>query len=288
MTTLVDRDLEARLTAPVRRYSAYLFDLDGTVYLGDQLLPGAAELITALRAARARIVFLSNNPTRDPEMYLAKLRGLGLQVELGDIVNTVVSTVAWLTANHPDATVFPIAEPPLVRALEAAGIRISDDPAEIDIVIASYDREFDYRKLQVAFDAIWHHRRAFLITTNPDRYCPFPGGHGEPDAAAIVAAIEAATGVTCRVNAGKPDRVMIDALGIDLADAVMVGDRLATDVRMAVNAGIDSALVLTGDSGIDDVRDTPVEFRPTYILDRIDRLVPPAGTPGPDPTDPRS
>ncbi|MCK8610111.1 HAD-IIA family hydrolase [Agromyces sp. C10] len=284
MTTLLDRDLEARLAAPLRRYSAYLFDLDGTIYLGDELLPGAADLLAGIRSTGARIVFLSNNPTRDPEMYLAKLRGLGVEVELGDIVNTVVSTVAWLRTNHPDATVFPIAEAPLVRALEAAGIRISDDPAEIDIVIASYDREFDYRKLQIAFDAIWHHRRAFLITTNPDRYCPYPGGRGEPDAAAVTAAIEAATGVTCRVNAGKPDRVMIDTLGVDLADAIMVGDRLATDIRMAVNAGIDSALVLTGDSGVDDVRETPPEYRPTYILDRIDRLLPAAGDrSGPDP-----
>ena len=77
-----------------------------------------------------------------------------------------------LTSHHPDAVVFPIAERPLIAALAAAGIRMSEDPAEIDIVLASYDRTFDYRKLQIAFDALWFHKRAILVQTNPDRYCP--------------------------------------------------------------------------------------------------------------------
>lgn len=283
MNALSAADVAVRLTSPTRFYSAYLFDLDGTIYLGDELLPGAAELLAALRRHGARTVFLSNNPTKDPAMYVEKLRRLGIEVELADVVNTVVSTVGWLTRHHPDATVFAIAEEPLQRALREAGIRLSDDPAEIDIVIASYDRAFDYRKLQIAFDAIWQNRRAQLITTNPDRYCPFPGGRGEPDAAGIVAAIEATTGITCAANMGKPDRIMIDtvleALGIPLDDAIMVGDRLGTDVRMAVNAGMSSALVLTGDSTLDDVDACDPAERPTFILDRIDQLLPERSTP---------
>jgi len=283
MNALSAADVAVRLTSPTRFYSAYLFDLDGTIYLGDELLPGAAELLAALKRHGARTVFLSNNPTKDPAMYVEKLRRLGIEVEFADVVNTVVSTVGWLTRHHPDATVFAIAEEPLQRALREAGIRLSEDPAEIDIVIASYDRAFDYRKLQIAFDAIWQNRRATLITTNPDRYCPFPGGRGEPDAAGIVAAIEATTGVTCSANMGKPDRIMIDtvleALGIPLDDAIMVGDRLGTDVRMAVNAGMSSALVLTGDSTLDDVDACDPSERPTFILDRIDQLLPERSTP---------
>ncbi len=278
MSAVADPDAAVRMTSPSRFYSAYLFDLDGTIYLGDELLPGARELLAALRDRGARTVFLSNNPTKDPAMYLEKLRRLGIEVELGDIVNTVVSTIGWLTRYHPGATVFPIAEEPLVRALHEAGIRVSEDPAEIDIVIASYDRSFDYRKLQIAFDAIWQHKRAMLVTTNPDRYCPFPGGRGEPDAAAVVAAIEASTGTRCTVNLGKPDRIMIDtvlaALGIPLDDAIMVGDRLGTDIRMAVNAGMSSALVLTGDSTLADVEACDPAERPTFVLDRIDLLLP--------------
>ncbi len=162
--------------SPERLYDGYVFDLDGTIYLGEELLPGARRLVLALRELDRRVVFLSNNPTKNPGMYAEKLTGLGLETSPAEIVNPVVTMTRWLLQNHPDATVFPIAEEPLKGALRGAGIQVSEDPAEIDVVIASYDRSFDYRKLQIAFDAIWFHGRAMLVTTNPDRFCPLPGG----------------------------------------------------------------------------------------------------------------
>ena len=274
----MDTDLQARRTSPSKFYDAYLFDLDGTIYLGNELLPGAKRLLETVTEAGAKIAFLSNNPTRDRQMYVTKLDKLGIHVSETNIINTIVSTVSWLKKNHPNATVFPIAEPPLIRALDEAGIKMSNTPSDIDIVIASYDRTFNYEKLQIAFDAIWQEKRAVLITTNPDRYCPFPGGRGEPDAAAIVAAIEASTGTRSIANMGKPDKIMIETvlseLGTGLENAIMVGDRLLTDVMMAHNAGIDSALVLTGDSQLADVLACPVDSRPTFILDQIDGLLP--------------
>jgi HAD superfamily hydrolase (TIGR01450 family) len=192
-------------------YAAYLFDMDGTIYLGDELLPGAGRLVQALRERGRAVRFLSNNPTKDPEQYAAKLTRLGLQTPVEEIVNTVVTMTGWLLDNTPDAVVYPISEPPLIRSLQQAGIRMSSDPAEIDIVVASYDRTFTYQKLQTAFDAIWFHKRARLVATNPDRFCPLPGGRGEPDCAAIIAAIEACTGVRCEVNTGKPNPVMLHA-----------------------------------------------------------------------------
>lgn len=265
---------------PQELFEAYLFDLDGTIYLGDQLLPGASRLIAALRHYQRPLRFISNNPTRDPAQYAAKLTGLGIPTRPDEIVNTVVTTVAWLTANHPDAVVFPIGEAPLVRALTEAGIRISDRAEEIDIVIASYDRGFDYRKLQIAFDAIWFHQRAFLIQTNPDRFCPYPGGRGQPDAAAITAAIEAATGTTCRHSFGKPDPLMLQAALATLPplapeQVVMVGDRLHTDLEMATTAGVRSAVVLTGEATAAQVAALPASSAPDFVLDRIDRLIPP-------------
>src|SRR5919112_5382193 len=217
---------------PERLYQGYVFDLDGTIYLGDELLPGAERLVLKLRELEKRVIFLSNNPTKDPKMYAEKLGKLGLKTPESEIVNTVVTMTQWLLENHPDATVFPISEEPLKRALAEAGIMMSEDPEEIDIVIASYDRGFEYRKLQIAFDAIWFYKRALLVTTNPDRYCPFPGGRGEPDAAAIVGAIEACTGAQCQVNVGKPDPIMLetvmDLIGLDAKECVMCGDRLYT------------------------------------------------------------
>ncbi|SEE86995.1 HAD-IIA family hydrolase [Ruania alba] len=265
---------------PTQLYDAYVFDMDGTIYLGEDLLPGAERLITELRQREIPVRFLSNNPTKDPGQYAEKLDRLGLPTAVEEIANTVVVMVRWLQANHPGKTVFPIAEEPLVRALREAGIAISEDPAEIDIVIASYDRTFEYRKLQIAFDAIWYHQRAILVTTNPDKYCPFPGGRGEPDAAAIVAAIEACTGATLAKNVGKPDPDMLTAalagLDVDPRRAMMVGDRLGTDIQMAVNTDMVSTLVLTGDSTRVEAEALPEANQPTFVLERIDHLVPAA------------
>jgi HAD superfamily hydrolase (TIGR01450 family) len=264
---------------PDRLYGAYVFDLDGTIYLGEELLPGAKRLVEELRGLDVAVRFLSNNPTKDPEQYAAKLRRLGLSTPIKEIVNTVVTMTRWLQDNAPDAVVYPISEPPLVRALEAAGIRMSSDPAAIDIVIASYDRSFTYEKLQTAFDALWFHKRARLVATNPDRFCPFPGGRGEPDCAAVIAAIEACTGVRCEVNTGKPNPVMLEAslagTGVEPRDCVMVGDRLGTDIEMAQLTGAASALVLTGEATAADVAAMAEPDRPDFVLDRVDRLLPP-------------
>ena len=265
-------------TSPERLFDAYIFDMDGTIYLGDDLLPGAKRLVEGLRSLGRPVRFLSNNPTKDPQLYVEKLEKLGIPTPIEEIANTVVTTVRWLKANHPDAVVFPISEQPLKKALAEAGIAMSEDPERIDIVIASYDRTFEYRKLQIAFDAIWFYKRAILIATNPDRFCPFPGGHGQPDAASIIAAIEACTGTKCVANLGKPNPVMLTAslagLDVEPANCVMVGDRLQTDIQMALDTGMASAMTLTGEATLDDVRARAQNQRPRYILDRIDKLIP--------------
>lgn len=272
---VADTELLELLATPTRDYRGYIFDLDGTIYLGKELLPGALELLDGLRRRGARIVFLTNNPTRDPQQYLDKLTGLGIDTRPEEILNTVMTMTSWLVENASDKKIFVIGERPLKSALTAAGLQLTDRPQEIDIVVASYDRSFEYRKLQIAFDALAVYRRAILVTTNPDVFCPFPGGHGEPDAGAIVAAIEACTGVTCQVNAGKPGTLMLDTAmrRIDLPpqDCLMVGDRLSTDIAMAVAAGMDSALVLTGETTLPMLAAS--DTRPTWVLRRIDELL---------------
>lgn len=266
------------LNLPEKFYSAYIFDMDGTIYLGEELLPGAARMIAELRRRDIPVRFLSNNPTKDPEMYAEKLDRLGIPTPIDDIANTIVTTTRWLKANAPDAVLFVVGEEPLKRALTEAGFELSEDPERIDIVVASYDRTFDYRKLQIAFDAIWFHKRAILVQTNPDRFCPFPGGRGEPDCAAVTAAIEACTSVKCSASFGKPDPIMtrlaLEGLDLPPEDCVMVGDRLQTDIQMAIDSNMVSALVLTGEATADDVRALDAAHTPSFVLDRIDRLIP--------------
>lgn len=268
------------VTVPTCLYDAYIFDLDGTIYLGDELLPGAKRLINELRGRGKAVRFVSNNPTKDPMMYAEKLARLGLPTPIEEIVNTVITMTRWLLANHPDAMVFPIGEAPLIRALADVGIRMSSNPAEVDIVIASYDRGFTYEKLQIAFDAIWYYKRARLVATNPDPYCPIAGGRGEPDAAAVIAAIEACTGTKCEAVVGKPDPIMLHTilagLEVEPATCAMVGDRLSTDIRMALNAGMVSMLVLTGETSIGDLKHLFPQDKPNFVLARVDQLIPPA------------
>ena len=254
------------------QYNAYVFDLDGTIYLGDTLLPGAAETIAALRAAGRRTIFLSNNPTKTREQYAAKLTRMGIATPVDDIVNSSFVMVEWLLRHAPGARLFVVGEQPLKSELLAAGFQLSEQAGEIDVVVASFDRGLVYHKLQVAFDAI--RAGARLVATNGDRYCPTPTG-GEPDAAAVIAAIEACTGATCDPIVGKPSPIMVatimELLRLPPERCIMVGDRLETDIKMGIAAGMASCLVLTGDANRERLAGSGLT--PTLVLERIDGLL---------------
>jgi phosphoglycolate/pyridoxal phosphate phosphatase family enzyme len=257
----------------MKSYRGYIFDLDGTVYLGDTFLPGAKDTITALRNTGKRTVFLSNNPTHSRTTYAQKLTRLGLPTPEEDIINSSVVMVDYLTERMPGASLFVIGEQPLMKELQAAGFSLVDEADRVDAVIASFDRTFVYRKLQIAFDAIRAGARFFA--TNADRYCPVPGG-GEPDAAAIIAAVEACTGVQVEAVVGKPSEYMTSAilniLGIPPDQCLMTGDRLETDVQMGINAGMDAALTLTGATTLEMVRASHI--RPSYVISGLRDLLP--------------
>ena len=258
---------------PTTLYDAYVFDLDGTVYLGDALLPNAHRAITTIRNAGKRTVFLSNNPTHTRYAYSDKLTRLGLPTPPEDIVNSSVVMVDFLKHTLPNATLFVCGEQPLIVDLRDGGFSFSDNPLEIDAVIASFDRTFVYSKLQIAFDAIRAGARFFA--TNGDRYCPVPGG-GQPDAASIIAAIEACTSTKCEAIVGKPSIYMTDAI-LDLLQmpperCIMTGDRLETDVQMGLNAGMAAALTLTGATTVPDAQASAI--KPHFILTDLGDLLP--------------
>jgi len=254
-------------------YDAYIFDLDGTVYLGEALLPTAGETITRLRALGKRTVFLSNNPTHTRDDYAAKLTRLGLPTPPADVINSSYVMVDFLRRRHPQARLFPIGEASLENELRRAGFALSENAAEIDVVIASFDRTFVYRKLQIAFDAL--RKGARFYATNADKFCPVPGG-GEPDAAAIIAALEACTDRQIEAVVGKPSRHMATAvlgmLAMEPAQCIMIGDRLETDVLMGLNAGMAGALTLTG--ATDMAMLAASEIKPTYVLRQLADLLP--------------
>lgn len=261
------------LNRPSNYYDAYIFDLDGTVYLGEALLPTAGETIRHLRHLGKRVVFLSNNPTHTRQDYAAKLTRLGLPTPPEDIINSSIVMVDFLRRHLPQARLFLIGEAPLEEELQGAGFELSDRADRVDAVIASFDRVFVYRKLQIAFDAIRAGARFFA--TNADRYCPVPGG-GEPDAGAIIAAIEACTNTKVEAVVGKPSLYMAEAVLSLLTLApdrcLMTGDRLETDVQMGLAAGMATALTLTGATGEAELEESSI--RPAYVLRQLGDLIP--------------
>ena len=257
---------------PTQFYDAYIFDLDGTVYLGDALLPNAHDAITTIRHLGKRTAFLSNNPTHTRFEYANRLTRLGLPTPPEDIINSSLVMVDFLQHTLPHATLFVCGEQPLIDDLRAGGFSFSDNPHEIDAVIASFDRAFVYSKLQIAFDAI--RAGAHLFATNADRYCPVPGG-GQPDAASIIAAIEAYTDTRCEAVVGKPSIYMTNAilnlLQMSPERCIMTGDRLETDVQMGLNAGMTTALTLTGATTWRDAQASPI--KPHFILNDLGDLL---------------
>jgi NagD protein len=257
---------------PSKFYDAYIFDLDGTVYLGEALLPTAGETLNKLRQLGKRTVFMSNNPTHTRHDYAAKLTRLGLPTPPEDIINSSVVMVDFLQRHLPGARLFVIGEPPLQNELSAAGFELTEAAAQVDAVIASFDRTFVYRKLQIAFDAIRAGARFFA--TNADRYCPVPGG-GEPDAAAIIAAIEACTNTKIETVVGKPSHYTAEAilhlLQLPPGRCLMTGDRLETDIKMGLDAGMAAALTLTGATTQADLADSPI--KPTYVINQLGELL---------------
>jgi HAD superfamily hydrolase (TIGR01450 family) len=258
-------------------YPGYALDLDGTVYLGDTLLPDAAETIAGLRAAGCRVVFLSNNPLRSQAAYADLLTALAIPTSADDVLNSSGVMVEYLRSRFPGRRLFVIGEPSFLDELRAGGFSLTEEAGRVEVVVAAFDRGFDYRKLQIAFDAI--RAGARFVATNPDPYCPVPGG-GLPDCAAVVAAIEASTGAKVEEVVGKPSPVMARAvlarLALPAERTIMVGDRLSTDVAMGVRAGMHTALVLTGATRRADLAGAAV--RPEFVLEDLRGLLP---TPAP-------
>lgn len=258
---------------PARLYDGYAFDLDGTVYLGEELLPGAQRAVSTLRAAGRPVVFLSNNPLRSREDYAVKLTRLGLPTPAVDVINSSYVLVRHLETTSPGARLFVVGEESIRRELADAGFLLTEHPGEVEIVVACFDRTFDYRKLQTAFDAI--RAGARFIATNRDPFCPTAEG-GLPDCAAVIGAIEGCTGHSVEEVVGKPSpfmgRVLTERLGVPAGQSMIVGDRLGTDVAMGVAAGMVTALVLTGVTTVEEaLRAAPA---PDFILERLDQLLP--------------
>jgi 4-nitrophenyl phosphatase len=236
----------------VNGLAGFILDMDGTLYLGNLLLPGATELLTLLQVRRIPFLYLTNNSSSDATMYAQKLRHLGLPASPEHILTSGAATSAWLRVHFPQARLFVLGTPSLQAEFASAGFQVVEDTP--DLVVLGFDTTLTYTRLAQACTFI--RRGVPWIATHPDINCPVPGGF-IPDAGAIAAAIVASTGVPPQVVIGKPHPYIfqeaLTRLGTPPAVTAMVGDRLYTDIVGARRAGLVAILVLSGETTLADL-----------------------------------
>jgi arabinose operon protein AraL len=249
-------------------FKGFIFDLDGTVYLSDRLIPGADRVIRLLRENGGKVVFLSNKPLQTRENYASKLTHLGVPTGPDEVVNSTLVMINYLKKNAPHASIFVVGESPFVEEMKRAGFQVTDEPREIEYVVVAFDRTFDYRKLNISFQAI--KLGAHFVATNPDRTCPVEGGE-LPDCAGMIAAIEAVTQKKVEIIVGKPSPLMIqtalEVMGLQPDDCILIGDRLETDIKMGKDSGIATGLVLTGVTDAKTLKES--SLHPDFIFQSI-------------------
>ena len=261
------------LSPVARLYDHVLLDLDGTLWVGDEVTKGAPEAVNALREAGKGLVFLTNDARHSPEEFVRKLWRLGFQASLAEVMNVGAALQHLLASRTSGGAAFVIGSQALVDHVADAGLRIVNNTefaTRADLVVVGGHEAFDYRELRIATQAVL--RGAELICVTRDRTFPMPDGPW-PGSGAIVAAVETAVGRPADLCVGKPEPGMYEAARDRLGEGrlLAVGDRLDVDVEGARRAGIDAALVLTGASSAAEA--AAADPAPTHVAGSLAELI---------------
>ena len=255
----------------MKDYKGYLFDIDGTIVLGDVLIPGAKEKIEELRKCGKKIGFYTNNSSKNPKSYIEKFTKLGIETELKEIITAGGVLADYLKNSCKDKKIFMVGTKDYKNYCKDLEIQILDendefDFSEIDIVVVTLDSELNYKKLEIACKLL--HRNVEYLAANEDLVYPVENGVFLPDCRAICNIIELCTKKIPKYF-GKPKKAMLDYalrnLNLLKDEVVIVGDRLYTDIASGYINGCDTILVLTGEAK----RDSKSVYNPTYILDSV-------------------
>jgi len=244
--------------------NCYLIDLDGTIWIGERLIPGADRFVAWLTASKKRFRFITNNSSSSASAYVSKLRRLGIVCQEDAVFTSTEATLRYLRDKEIES-VFPLGTPSFVDQLVNAGVTISD---AANCVVVAFDKTLTYEKADHAFQLL--QSGAEFIATHPDVLCPIEGGYSL-DCGAILAMLESASGRKAKVL-GKPNaefvRLALEEMDASPSEAVIVGDRVYTDMRMGINSGIKTALVLSGETKKTDT----LPFAVNYIVRDIGQL----------------
>lgn len=251
----------------LRDIKCFLFDMDGTINLGNTLIPGMEGFFDKLKATGRNYYLLTNNSSKGHGHYVEKMNRLGVPVTYEDILISSDAFTNYMRKMHPGARLFVLGTPYLYETIRKAGFTIMEKLEEgADYVVVGFDMTLAYDKLAIACRLI--DKGVPYVATHPDVRCPIEGGEFIPDCGAMLELIKTATGKKPQMIFGKPYKYMVDVVldktGYKKEDIAMVGDRLSTDIAFGLNNGILSVMVLTGEATMDDVEQG--DIKPDIIL----------------------
>ena len=254
----------------LKDFDLFLLDMDGTIYLGDDLFPETPGFLEAIRKRGARYLFLTNNSSKDKKAYAEKLNRLGIRAGEEDVFSSGDAT-AIVLREKGYRKIYVMGTAPLRALFEREGFLLTEEDPEA--LVLGFDQDLTYRRLLLAHGFIksgipW-------ICTHPDLVCPVEGGKDIPDTGSMIRLLEASTGKSPDLVVGKPNRAIIDAVlaltGGDRKKTIMVGDRLYTDIAVGEKAGIAAALVLTGETSLEDY-EKQNEFHADYVYPSVGEM----------------
>jgi HAD superfamily hydrolase (TIGR01450 family) len=259
----------------IKNIKAFALDMDGTVYLGKRLLPGTPLFLQVCADRNIPYVFLTNNSSKSCADYLKKLHSMGIPADLNQVMTSGESAIRYLHREHAGQKVYLLATPSYEKEVRDAGITLAAGRDDADLVVLAFDMTLTFEKLVILCDIVRDGKP--FIATHPDNNCPVEGGY-IPDVGAMLALVKTSTGRDPDFVVGKPSRLMVTALceklGLEPQDIAYCGDRLYTDIRMAVDSGMVATLVLSGETSMADVAASAL--KPDIIfndLGEIGRLV---------------
>lgn len=251
----------------------YLLDMDGTIYLGDELIDGSKEFLKTLKDKGKRYIFLTNNSSKNKHSYVEKLNNLGIDATEEEVFTSGEATTMYLSKLKPGARIYLLGTPALEEEFQRAGFILERKRnKDIDYVVLGFDTTLTYEKLWAACEYV--SEGVEYIATHPDFNCPLPNDKFMPDAGAMAALIEASTGKT-PIVIGKPNKEVVESIaskyGLDKNSMAMVGDRLYTDIKTGLNAGITSVLVYSGETKVEDYNNS--EIRADYVFNSVKDMI---------------
>ncbi len=249
----------------------FLLDMDGTIYMENDLYDGTLDLLERIRANGGRYVFVTNNSSRSVEAYLDKVHAMGIPADAENFFTSTQAAILYLLERYPGAKVFCMGTRSFVRELQEAGIRVTEAVEDdVDLILLGFDTELTFEKLWNACDLL--RRDIPYIATHPDLVCPVSIGY-VPDCGSVCQMLENATGRR-PVVIGKPEPTMIDIarekFGYTREETVVIGDRLYTDIASGNNAGVTTICVLSGEATLKDIEESLDQ--PTYVFESVKEI----------------